>query len=1187
MKFEGALDSGSAVSLMNVRLAKGLNLEIRYGRENLECANETKLHVLGNATMSFFLGRKCITHNFYLTEKLKFSCIVGQDIIKPYGIIMNSLRDEFFYDECPMEKYPLLDGCQKLIFLIQPQANYESLPIDEHEMKVQNLITEFPTVCRTDGKIGQTDLIVHKIELTDYNKTFKEKPRMLVGEEWAAVDKQCKELLKEGLIRRSNSPFGFNVVLDKKSDGGYRMTVNYKKLNEITIKNATPMQNANVILKLLPVGGVFSKIDLKSGFWQIRMYESSIPFTAFYGNGVLYEFRVLPFGLVNAPATLMNMVIGDFICKFTFIYMDDVIVFSKDKDKHLEHLRMIFERLREANLSVNLKKCSFLKKSIEYLGHIVTEEGVKANPEKVRAVMEMPEPTSKKELSSLNGLCNYLSNFIPHLSTLVYPITKIMKKNAFFHWGNEQRKALDAVRKVLSQDLMLKGIDFDYSLYLRSDASDKGMGIILCQEIDGKERVVAYASKKFKDSELHLSAVEKECKAILFGLKRFSEFIGGQKIICYTDNKALTYLKSYHPNNRNLTRWSHIIEGHGCEIKYFEGKKNVLADVLSRFPVDNLVDEPDQLEDCPEKSYVPCLAITYFSNVLEKIKLEQEKDVKIQEIVSSLSISLRNTDIRANGQTHVIKDGILYKCVLPFDGDPTDTTLAIVNSNVTTNIDTKNVDGNFCKPPTAISPPTGMTGPLLDEASHFNFEGNSGPLSGVANRGKDLSSLKGLVQNSTEETRNLGEQRGPLGDDVVAEKNKNSGKVETNLTFIIVPVVPQSLKYEIMEYFHSSPEFGHFGRKKTIYSIKRRFYWDFMNKEIADFVKRCTTCQKIKGENMKRKGLMGKVPVAERVFETIYMDFVGPMVPSKYKRNRFLFVLVDQLSGWVEMSAMPNATAKRVTDFLEDKFCQFGSPKAIITDNGSNFTGKIMKQFCKERSIKHVLTSAYHACANRCERSNKDIVRMIASFVEGKHDLWDLYLQQFALALRSTINETTGVSPALLMLGREISLPIDRSLSPDLSVDYEKDAKEIAQNTPNALKELIQEVRKNISHKQDLNKIYHDQIRRNYDFKEGQFVWVRNNQLSDSSAKISKKFCDKWIGPYKIVRKRELTYYLAMPKQYVDKRHVSDLKPYYEPLPKPEKQVLSVRKIVTNEEPEFPKKHRLRPRKPVCYSLKK
>lgn len=1202
------MDSCSSVSIMTEKLAKALNLDITYENDEIKCANDTSHRIIGKATLIFQLGHKYIAHDFYIAVKQAFPCIIGNDIEKIYGVVKNPKRDLFYFDDMPHVHYPLLDGCEKLLFLMQPTVSLpkELTPSDPYELELQHIIAQYPTVCRTDGTIGQTDLIVHKIELTK-DEIMKERPRMFTGIEAVEIQKQCKALLEQGLIRESMSPYGFNVVLDKKQDGSFRMTVNYKKINKITKPNATPMHNANLILRLLPTGHIFSKIDLKSGFWQIKMDESSVEKTAFYGNGILYEFLVMPFGLVSAPATfvtLMNRVLRDYIYKFCFIYMDDIIVFSKDKDDNLRHVKMIFEKLKEARLSINLAKSSFLKTSIEYLGHIVSGKGIKANPRKVRDVLEMPDPQNKKELHTLSGLCSYLSDFIPHLSVVLSPITKLLKKNVPFVWESEQKRALQAIRKILTEDIMLEGINFDFPLYLRTDASDKGMGCILCQEIDGRERVVAYASKKFKDSEFHLSAVEKECKAILYGLKRFAEFFGSEKIIVYTDNKALTHLKSHHPNNRNLTRWSHIIEERVSEIKYFEGKRNVLADVLSRLCAEDDINEPDQLDDIPEKAYVPMLALTYFGNVLEKIRDEQRKDKNIQEIIATLNSSQPVRRAQTASQPYVMKNELLYRCVLPFPGSKTDSNTSVSNKRligdsddlVDTEKDLRKDDRHVhASPSSNVVHGTRTSRPPDGAASENVLKDDDVPLNLCIkdNRSPSIAAVQNVRPSSGQSPNVAADKRKKKDNDSNVQRSPSSNDVvettlaSNDLTYLIVPVVPDSLKEEIITYFHTSPEFGHFGRKKTIDNIKRRFYWCNMNKDIATFVKSCQTCQQYKSENLKKKGLMGLVPIANHVFETIYLDFIGPLVCSKYRRNRFILVLVDQLSGWVELSSMPTATTKRVTDFLEDIFCHFGCPKAIVTDNGSNFTSKLMKQFCKERNINHVLTAAYHPCPNRSERTNKDVVRMISCYVEDKHDLWDMHLQHFALALRTAVNETTGVTPALLNLGREISLPIDRELNPEISLDYEKDAKEIAKTIPTSMSTLINDVKSRIKHVQEVNKFYHDEKVRHCEFNVGDYVWVRNHQLSDAANKVAKKFAKKWIGPYKIILKRDLTYCLQMPKHLVDKRHVSDLKAYTAPPEKSAVKLLPIKEIVQSNEPVNLVKERLRPRKPINYSEKR
>ena len=588
----------------------------------------------------------------------------------------------------------------------------------------------------------------------------------------------------------------------------------------------------------------------------------------------------------------------------------------------------------------------------------------------------------------------------------------------------------------------------------------------------------------------------------------------------YTDNKALTHLKSIHPNNKNLTRWSHEIERWGCEIKHFEGKKNILADILSRMPVEDSV-ESDQLDDSPEEIYVPTFALTYFSNVLDKIKSEQDKDQDLVKIVKQLKGEIAGTNIDSLKQQYVVKNGILYRYIVPFP-DKIDITVEVERRK----------------------------------------------------KNRDLSLGQGPQSSVAVETQSLSDENGP---------SQDVGLNEQNFTYMIVPVVPTSLRKEIMNYFHSSEEFGHFGRRKTQESIKRRFFWHNMNTEIANFVRHCDVCQRYKSENLKKKGLMGFTPVAESVFETLYLDMIGPLIPSKGKRNRFIIVLVDQLSGWVELRPLPNAKSWRIVDFLEDVISHFGSPKAIITDNGTNFVSKVMKKFCKSMYIKQVTTSAFHPCTNRCERSNKDIVRMIASFADGKHDEWDKSLHLFGLALRIAVNESTGVSPSLLNLGREIRLPIDRSLNPIISSDYVKDAQNIACNIPDSLKKLIEDVRKNLRHVQEVNKFYHDEKRRHFEFKVGSLVWVRNNQLSDKNNAQMGKLCEKWSGPYKILSKNGLTYILDMPKKFVPKRHVSDLKPYFKSISAPKTPQISLRKLVKGLETETHNIRTLRPKKTIDY----
>jgi hypothetical protein len=328
---------------------------------------------------------------------------------------------------------------------------------------------------------------------------------------------------------------------------------------------------------------------------------------------------------------------------------------------------------------------------------------------------------------------------------------------------------------------------------------------------------------------------------------------------------------------------------------------------------------------------------------------------------------------------------------------------------------------------------------------------------------------------------------------------------------------------------------------------------------------------------------MGQTPEVNAIFESIYIDFIGPYPASRHKRNKYCLVVVDQLSNWVEIFPMTTETSKKVCDVLENEiFCRFGAPSTVITDNGSHFINKNMKKLCKEWSVRHAQLSAYHPNPNRAERTNQDLVRMIASYIEGGHTSWDLHLQKFALVLRNMVNDTTKVSPAILNLGRPIKLPIDRALQADFSDISKIDVQKLARELPESLSQVISFVKNNVRQVHDKNKSYFDIKRRDFQFQVGQKVWAKNHQLPDADRNISKKCLAKWIGPFEIIKKDFDTYILAVDSKLNPKRHISDLKPFFERKTH-FSDPISLRKCQKDLEPVIPIQRQLRARKGINY----
>ncbi len=442
------------------------------------------------------------------------------------------------------------------------------------EKQIEDLLYEFPNVLRLDGTLGQTHLIEHKIE---YNgDVVKMRPKMWPPKLAAEIRGQTESLLENDMIEESSSDFGFNVALDKKSDNTWRLAVNYKELNKKSKLTSAPIHNSQHILRRLPGGGYFSRIDLKSGFWQIPLARESRHLTAFYANGKLFQWKVMPFGLSGAPATfitLMNRVLDGYIGDFVFVYYDDIIIRSDDFESHLHHIRLVMERLNNANLTINLKKSSFARTQIEFLGYIIGQDGLKKNPQRIRPILKFPRPKTANQIEKFMGLMGYYSAFIKGFSTIAEPLYRLTNLDTKFIWTDEQENAFITLKDKLCNDIVLNGLDYKHPITIKTDASDVGLGCVLSQIYDGIERPVAFASRTLTPAERKLSTTKKESLAVTFALIRFADLLWGEEFTIYTDHKALTYIRQNNGTDRRVNTLANLLEEFNCEVKHIKVPK--------------------------------------------------------------------------------------------------------------------------------------------------------------------------------------------------------------------------------------------------------------------------------------------------------------------------------------------------------------------------------------------------------------------------------------------------------------------------------------------------------------------------------------------------------------------------------------------------------------------------------------
>ncbi|KAL0540278.1 hypothetical protein IC582_024512 [Cucumis melo] len=419
------------------------------------------------------------------------------------------------------------------------------------------------------------------IELEPGTVPISRAPYRMAPAELKELKVQLQELLDKGFIRPSVSPWGAPVLFVKKKDGSMRLCIDYRELNKVTVKNRYPLPRIDDLFDQLQGATVFSKIDLRSGYHQLRIKDEDIPKTAFRSRYGHYEFIVMSFGLTNAPAVfmdLMNRVFREFLDTFVIVFIDDILIYSKTEAEHEEHLRMVLQTLRDNKLYAKFSKCEFWLKQMSFLGHVVSKAGVSVDPAKIEAVTGWTRPSTVSEVRSFLGLAGYYRRFVENFSRIATPLTQLTRKGAPFVWSKACEDSFQTLKQKLVTAPVLTVPDGSGSFVIYSDASKKGLGCVLMQQ--GK--VVAYASRQLKSHEQNYPTHDLELAAVVFALKIWRHYLYGEKIQIFTDHKSLKYFFTQKELNMRQRRWLELVKDYDCEILYHPGKANVVADALSR-----------------------------------------------------------------------------------------------------------------------------------------------------------------------------------------------------------------------------------------------------------------------------------------------------------------------------------------------------------------------------------------------------------------------------------------------------------------------------------------------------------------------------------------------------------------------------------------------------------------------------
>ena len=450
------------------------------------------------------------------------------------------------------------------------------------------LLTEYADVFATSEEdLGRTEKVQHRIN-TGSSAPIRQQVRRIPPAKRQETRKLLKEMLERDVIQPTNSPWASPIVLVQKKDGSTRFCVDYRKVNSVTRKDAYPLPRVDDTLDTLAGSKWFSTLDLLSGYWQVEVDPEDRQKTAFCTPDGLFEFKVMPFGLCNAPATfqrLMDTVLAGLQWTNCLVYLDDVIILGRTFEEHLANLKAVLDRFREAGLKLKPSKCALCQPEVEFLGHIVSAEGVATDPAKTDKVAKWPVPKSRREVQQFLGLANYYRRFVHNFAEIARPLHHLTEKTTIFRWTTECQDAFEDLKHRLVSAPILAFPDCSKPFVLDTDASDSGIGAVLSQvQEDSTERVIAYASRALSKPERQYCVTRRELLAVVVFIQHFRPYLLGNQFTLRTDHGSLKWLWNFKQPEGQLARWLEKLQEYNFSIEHRRGRKHNNADALSRLP---------------------------------------------------------------------------------------------------------------------------------------------------------------------------------------------------------------------------------------------------------------------------------------------------------------------------------------------------------------------------------------------------------------------------------------------------------------------------------------------------------------------------------------------------------------------------------------------------------------------------
>ena len=982
----------------------------------------------------------------------------------------------------------------------------------------------------TDADLGRTPLVEFSID-TGTSAPIRQHPYKVEGEKRETIDEHLDSMLDAGVIEPSASPWSSPVLLvpkpkEEKLTGkpAWRFCIDYRQLNKVTVKNAYPLPNITDIIDALEGASIFSSLDLKSGYWQIPLRETDKEKTAFITHRGQFQFNRVPFGLANAPSVFANLiaaVLSGLEYKICLAYLDDIIIYSNTVEEHLENLQKVFDRLEQAGLKLKPSKCEYLCSKLDFLGHVISADGVGVDPYKVKTILAKEPPTNIRGVRAFLGMCSYYRKFIKGMAKIAKPLTELTKKTTPFEWTTDCQNAFDTLKAALQTAPTLaypkEAEDHTYVLY--THGGDTALTAILTQRSPaGQEKAVHYYSSVLTPTEQKYPEAERECYALIKASDKFRRYLKDNHFILYSARAPHQALIGAKKTNRRLQRWAAVLS----TLKF-----------QHRTPLTSANEPP--------KDAAPCISY------IQTPRTEDHASPSTLIGAEVCAICQRPAEVKDDQWSHLkseIHHHMTQKRYHPIPQVCDTCTAAAAIATTTSPADGPREEG-------AKEPETNVQTPLEELTSYPTPTSTGG--ANAAKRSKHRPNIRTLINvedarwNKLDGIVDVAEpdpKENPLADAPNAElrraqqqdkeiqdliKQITDGTTVKDYTLgtdgllyhYAAPikldpeprtqiVVPRDMVPAILAAYHNP---FHWGIEKNYAILHARFFWKTMYQDCIKHVQKCTNCAHARLQKSKAP-LQNERPLPAHPFVEVVMDLIGELPATKHGNYKYIATFVDVFSGWPEAFPLRDKTAESVARVIATEIIPRHSTISILrSDNGLEFCNRLVDELSVNLGIQRITCLPYAPQSNGIvERFNQTLTRGIKKRntpYEEYYTNWHLHIPAVLFAHRVAPHERTRLSPFSVVYGREPYLMADEMFAPKLNYNGDEFHKKQLWRMHKAFK-LVRAM--TAKAREEQRKQYNKKVDE-IELEEGTNVWYYDPRNVRGPSKIH----SKWRPMYKVI----------------------------------------------------------------------